>query len=259
MTGERLDRILFSLDRKQYGRIREEAGNFRAQYGNFLLRDDIFSIIKNFARKNHKALELFRFPVGDEKLRAFSVVRENVVFCVINTALSLEKQLFAAAYELFFMRRFIEGKPSAFPQKGSIYLEGYEDLQAQAFAGLILAPSPEIVDRMVLYDMDRTQLRLRDIVQLADCFGLSYTAMTLRLHECGILDKNRAVSFLEREQEARQYMEDSGLCSRWTSVTGEISFGELPVMLRENENSGDVSGVWKCRERLGEITAALKK
>ena len=30
-------------------------------------------------------------------------------------------------------------------------------------------------------------------------------------------------------------------------------------MLRENEDSGDADGVWKCRERLEEIVSALRK
>lgn len=259
MADDRLDRILFSNDRKQYSRLKEEARSFRAQYGSIPLRDDIFSIIKNFARKNHRALELFRFPIRDERLRAFSVVRENVVFCVINTALPLEKQIFAAAYELFFIRGFIEGKPSLLPENGSIYLEGCEDPPAQTFAGLVLAPDPEIADRMDLYDMNRSQMRIRDIVQLADCFGMSYAAMTLRLYECGILEKSRAGSLMERELEARQYMKDSGVGRRWMTPTKEVCFDELLVMLRENEDAGDISAVWKCQERLEEIAASLRK
>ena len=259
MAEDRLDGMMFRQDRKQYGRIREEARSFRAQCGGLPLRDDIFSVIKNFAEKNHKALELFRFPIRDERLRAFSVVREGVVFCVINTALPLETQIFAAAYELFFIRRFIEGRLPSFSDNGSIYLKGCGDQQAQTFAALVLALDSEIADRMELYDMDRAQMRVRDIVRLADCFGLSYTAMTLRLYEGGFLEKNRAGSFLEREWEARQYMEDSGVCRRWTVRTEEVCFGELPVMLRENEDSGDADGAWKCRERLEEIVSALRK
>lgn len=59
---------------------RGETGQNFVQYGQEAVRkfpaaDDIFSVIRNFARKNHKALELFRFPVRDESLRAFSIVR----------------------------------------------------------------------------------------------------------------------------------------------------------------------------------------
>ncbi len=259
MAEDRLDRILFSNDRKQYARVKEAARSFRAQYGSHLLRDDIFSIMKIFAGKNHRALELFRFPIGDESLRAFSVVREQVVFCVINTALPLERQIFAAAYELFFIRGFICGRQSELPGNGSLYLEGQEDALAQAFAGFILAPDAEIADRMELYGIDRAQMRVRDIVQLADCFGISYAAMTLRLYECGILEKSRAGSFLNRELEAGQYRKDSGVGMRWMVPTNEVCFGGLLVMLKENENHGAGPSVWRCRERLEEIAASLRK
>lgn len=249
------DESLYTQDRERFCRVREEALDFRARYGGQMLREDVFSAMKNLARKNVKALELLFFPIRDKRLGAFSVVRKEEVFCAVNTELSLGEQIFSAAYELFFISRYIEGRDRSLLENGSMLLSGQEDLEALAFAGLVLAPDSEIVSRMELYDMERSRLGLAEVVQLTDCFGLPYEAMTERLYECGFFDRNRARIFLDRRNEAKQYMRDSGVGRRWLLKTREVCFGTLVALLKTREDEES----WKLKERLEELKAFLRQ
>ena len=89
-----------------------------------------------------------------------------------------------------------------------------------------------------------------------DCFGIPYDAMALRLYECEIIEAKRAAALLSRRIEAEQYSFDTGIAKRRLQNTrDEISFGELPALLKQNEEQGTLPGevIWQDRIRMEEI------
>lgn len=242
MTGW-LDNILYETDKAAYQRVRTDARSFRAQYAPEVPREEIFRVMQNFVRRSGYALEILRYPIRDLSLKAFALVRDGQFFCTVNTCIPLNEQLFAAACELYPIYCCLTRKNGEFLKNGSLYTSASASFEAErAFAAMVLAREAELIDRMELYGIDRQYIGLRDVVRLMDCFGLPYRAMVLRLYECGMLERNRAGIFLERERDAEQFIEDSGLARRWMMDTGNyIDFGSLPALMKENRDRGNIS------------------
>ena len=55
-----------------------------------IIKDNIFAVIQNYARKKEIALELLRFPIHDDELWALTFLKQDTIFVCVNTALPLE-------------------------------------------------------------------------------------------------------------------------------------------------------------------------
>lgn len=251
-----MEDILYGRDPAAYRKITEQARKFTAQYARRLLREEIFGVMINYAEKNGKSLEILRYPVKDVRLCSFTVLENGRIFCVINSRIPLGEQLFSAGHELYRICAYIEQNSRELLERPSLCIKGGEkDREADAFAAAVLAPAPEVMEEIGFYGISPKKLGVRDVVRLMECFGLPYRATALRLGECGILSRTAASALLDRENEALQFIKDSGTAARWLSGTESfISFGTLPVVLRENE-----AGSWEKRMRLEEIKGKLRE
>ena len=143
------DSILYKKDSKRFKQIREIAGGFSSYYiGQNIIQDDIFTVIENYARTKEMPLEWLRFPIRDPELCACTFIRSGRIFVMMNSGIPMSKQIFAAAHELYHIRCFLEEDNPELIKRGSILnsttLEGgtteAEEMEANAFAGLLLAP-----------------------------------------------------------------------------------------------------------------------
>ena len=68
-----LENSLFVSQNKKFDEIQSIIRQFTAEYvGNSIIKDNIFAVINNYARKKEISLELLRFPIQDDELWALT-------------------------------------------------------------------------------------------------------------------------------------------------------------------------------------------
>lgn len=265
-----LENSLYVKDRAKYDVIRKRANAFNSNYaGSNIIQDDIFHIIENYVSQQGMQMELFRFPFGDDDFCACTFIREGRVFVVINSAMPLAKQIFAAAHELYHLYNYFEDYDPAYQQRGSILDSAtvdedtteLEDMEANAFAGLVLAPSRLVQEQMDIYHIRRAHMGTREVLMLMEIFAIPYKAMILRLCEEKLIEEDDVRRFfLIPEKDVQDQINLTGRARRWLRRTkDEISFGSL------NENMDrvfrleavDHDRFRQDKDRIGEIINAI--
>src|SRR5699024_464413 len=100
--GDIFEESLFSKQPKQFDRVNAQAKSFGVNYcGTTIIRDSIFGVAANYARKRELSLEILRYPFQDEELWAFTFVKKGTLFLCVNSELAICKQIFAVAHELY--------------------------------------------------------------------------------------------------------------------------------------------------------------
>lgn len=190
--GDILNESLFSKQPKQFDKINALAKSFAANYcGSTIIRDSIFGIVSNFARKRELQVEVFRYPFNDEELWAFTFVKKGTLFLSVNSELALCKQIFAVAHELYHIHCYAEdidpdtiAGGSLLDSKTADDMAGtQEDLEANAFAGLLLMSDSILDEQFKLYDISGETITVEDVLTLMELFALPYKAVVLRLAE----------------------------------------------------------------------------
>ena len=63
-----LEDSLFVSQNRKFDEIQSIVRQFSAEYvGNSVIKDNIFAVIQNYARKKEIALELLRYPIHDDE------------------------------------------------------------------------------------------------------------------------------------------------------------------------------------------------
>ena len=190
--GDIFEDSLFRKQPKQFDKINARAKSFTANYcGTTIIRDSIFGIITNYARKRELPVEILRYPFKDEKLWAFTFVKKGTVFLCVNSGLAICKQIFAAAHELYHIHCYAEDIDPETIVSGSLLDSKtvgdmaipQEDLEANAFAGLLLMPDGLLDEQIKLYGIAGEKASVDDVLTLMDLFALPYKAVVLRLAE----------------------------------------------------------------------------
>ena len=107
--GNVFEESLFSKQPKQFKKIDSQAKAFAANYcGSTIIRDSIFGIVANYARKRELSLEILRYPFMDDELWAFTFVKKGTLFLCVNSELAMCRQIFAVAHELYHIHCYAE-------------------------------------------------------------------------------------------------------------------------------------------------------
>ena len=134
-----LEDSLFVSQTKKFDEIQSIVRQFSAEYvGNSIIKDNIFAVIQNYARKKEIALELLRYPIHDDELWALTFLKQDTIFVCVNTALPLCKQFFAAAHELYHIYCYVENADQSYIKNGSMSANSIAD---QLNSEGVLAPS----------------------------------------------------------------------------------------------------------------------
>ncbi len=244
--GNVLDNSLFIQRPEKFHELSGAVELFNIKYnGSNIVQDDIFSILKNYARTKGISLELLRFPVKDEDFCALTCVRKEKIFVYINSWIPLSNQIFAAAHELYHIWCFVEEKDASVLRKGSLLnasdmdedVKNNEDREANAFAGMLLVPSKVLFEQMKIYGISREKQNLEDIIQLMAIFSVPYKAILLRLYEEGYMRLEQVNEFLKIEKEVLKkkisYVVEA---DRWQNRTPEIiQLGSLKQLMDQNQ------------------------
>lgn len=247
--NEVIENSLFKKNPIRFQELRKYVKEFNASYnGSNIIQDDIFSVARNYVAKNDKHLELLRLPIKDDDFCAFTCVRNGELFTVLNSALPLCKQNFAAGHELYHIWRYISDQDDSLPHSGSLLTAEdmdettatQEDMEANAFSALLLVPVAALNEQIDVYGLDRKNLGLDAVVRLMDIFAVPFKAMVLRLFEEGFLDKHATIMLLQQgtSENLSRSMQHQNIALRWQKRTTDIiDMGFLPVLLQQNQEA----------------------
>lgn len=257
-----LENCLFLQDKNRFAILRTEASDFRNKYiGDTIVRDSIFDIIQNYAKSNNHEIKILKFPIDDSELWAFTCIHAGIIFVTINTALPLNKQIFATAHELYHIYRYIDEKQNKYTEKGSILTETVfneeqisdEDREANAFAALILAPKEQIIKQSQLSGKKFTESDFNDLVHFMNDFAMPYKAMVIKLFECDRYTDKEADSLLSTESNSILEMADIQDCgTQWLKSTYENNLDSIQKLIALNYKSNNIT-----TERMNEDSAFL--
>lgn len=267
-----LDNSLFIRDRKKYKKINECVISFNALYNkNNIIQDDIFNVLENYVARHDLPFDLLRYPVEDDELCACTFIRQGHMFVMVNSALPLSKQIFAAAHELYHIYCYLEENDSALLESGSILesdviddeAEALEDMEANAFAALLLAPRERIEEQTDVYNLSFKNISIQMVLKIMDIFSIPYKAAVLRLFEEEKIDMKTARKLLqEDEAEISRQMELTGKAARWQEIPNNlIRFGSLSERMYELEQWEAVreERLESDKARLNEIVKKLRR
>ena len=219
------DGILYKRNIRRFEQIKTVAAGFSDQYiGQNIIQDDIFTIIENYARTKEKPLEWLRFPIEDKELCACTFLRGGRIFVMLNSALPMAKQIFAAAHELYHIRCYLEENDQELATSGSI-LESKtidtgtseeEEMQANAFAGLLLVPVDDLEQQIRIYHISKECMTIDGVLTLMEIFAVPYKAMVLRLLEESFITEEQAAELINIPADTvKERMRITGKAKRW--------------------------------------------
>lgn len=250
---------LYKKQKKQFEIISERSRAFGVNYcGNTIIRDSIFEIVSNYARKRELALEILRYPFKDDELWAFTFVKKGTVFLCVNSELPMCKQIFATAHELYHIHCYAEDINTSTITNGSLLdsktfdetAASQEDLEANAFAGLLLMPDTSLTEQFKIFGISRENIDVEGVLILMDLFALPYKAVVLRLIESGMIAEGKARKLLQVDPDRiSERIELTGKAERWQqhtrrllrygSLLDNLAFNSEYELLRESREESD--------------------
>lgn len=246
--GNIFEESLFSKQPKQFDKINFQAKSFAANYcGTTIIRDSVFRIATNYARKRELPVEILRYPFKDEELWAFTFVKKGTLFLCVNSELAICKQIFAVGHELYHIHCYAENIDPDTIASGSLLdsktaddmAMSQEDLEANAFAGLLLMPDSMLDEQIKIYGIIGEKISVDDVVTLMELFALPYKAVVLRLTENHNITPAKAQELLKVDASfVSKRIMLTGKALGWQQNSKELSyFGSLLDDIEYNKDN----------------------
>lgn len=266
--GDVLEESLFSKQPEQFEKVKSQAKSFAANYcGATIIRDSIFGIVRNYARKRDLTLETLRYPIRDDELWAFTFVKKGTIFFCVNSALEMCKQIFAVAHELYHIHCYAEDINPDTITTGSLLdsktadetAVSQEDLEANAFAGLLLMPDNILDEQIKIYGIDNDNLSVDDVLVLMELFALPYKAIVLRLVENQNITHSKAKEMLAVDSsvvserclltgKAQGWQQKNMELTVFGSLLDDMEYNKEHELLTDSRRLSDVEYIKKIRK-----------
>lgn len=266
--GDILKESLFGKQPKQFDKIDAQAKSFLANYcGSTIIRDSIFGIVANYARKRELPVEVLRYPFKDKELWAFTFVKNRTLFLSVNAELEMCKQIFAVAHELYHIHCYAEDIDPGTIARGSLLdsktaddmAVSQEDMEANAFAGLLLMPDSILDEQLKLYGITGGAINVDDVLTLMELFALPYKAVVLRLVENHNITEAKARELLGTDAafvierikltgKALVWQQDSKDLSFFGSLLDDMKYNEENDLLTDSREESDREYLEKIRK-----------
>lgn len=266
--GDILAESLYKKQNKRFEKINEQSKSFAVNYcGNVIIRDSIFGIVSNYARKKELSLEVLRYPFKDDELWAFTFIKRGTIFLCVNSDLSMCKQIFATAHELYHIHCYAEDINASTITNGSLLdsktvddvAATQEDLEANAFAGLLLMPDSSLAEQYKIFGISREKMAVDDVLVLMDLFALPYKAVVLRLVESGEIteekgqellnaDTNIISTRIELTGRSQQWQQNSNGLFHYGSLLQNLTFNSENELLTDSREKSDKAFLEKIQK-----------
>lgn len=198
-----------------------------------VIKEDVFKILE----MNCKTLY---YPINDDDICGFVYkLKENKIAC-INSSIPMEKQVFAAAHELYhILYSDIDNgeliNSEVLDEKIPVNKISREDLKANKFAAEFLVPEEVFRNELSIRNIKKDTIGLRGIVELMDVFLVPYKTLVRRLYEIDHISLAKCNEFLNEEDREEDkgvmlWQKRLGLCKRNNERTKEIKFDKLVDM-----------------------------
>jgi Zn-dependent peptidase ImmA (M78 family) len=207
-------------------KVLAKTGSFRKT--GRILREEIFSILEDEAT-------LLKYPIQDDELCAFVCKKQEHLFVYINTHIPLEKQIFAAAHELYHIWYDQEQLNEPQPLNINTIENNTEDigeLKANLFAAMLLVPKDILSNQLESLHTSKERLSVNDIVKLMAIFFVPYKTIVRRLYEIQYISEKqmtKLLDILDRDPNSGVLLQRKILQMNDTSQnrTGETAFEGL--------------------------------
>jgi len=146
---------------------------------NDVIGAQIFSILEKDAR-------VLYYPLEDHQVWGFSEIIKGKSFVCINTSLPYDKQVFAAAHELYHLWFGHSGEIMISKNTLEPDSEEKTERMANRFAAEFLVNDELLFQEMRLFKIDKGNFHVKEIVKLANHFVVPYHTMVRRFFETGI-------------------------------------------------------------------------
>ena len=181
--GKKLDRSILEL-------IKSQAHQKHVEYNK--LNDVIGSQIFNILELNSRVLY---YPLEDDDVWGFADKIKEQSFVCISTSIPYDKQVFAAAHELYHLW-FNRGQElilsSALEEEDNINSQIDDtELRANRFAAEFLVEENLLCQEMKTYGIKRDNIGIKEILKLATLFLVPYKTMVRRLYEINIFKQSQ--------------------------------------------------------------------
>ncbi|SNS68639.1 protein of unknown function [Anaerovirgula multivorans] len=110
----------------------------------------------------------------------------------INTAIAYNKQVFAAAHELYHLWFENDGEiilKTDVEETDSADSISESELKANRFAAEFLINEELLLQEMRTYGVDKNKIGIKDILKLSNLFAVPYKTMVKRLYESKLIGK----------------------------------------------------------------------
>lgn len=197
---------------------------------NRIIKDDIFKLLE----MNCKTLY---YPIEDDDICGFVYkFRENKI-CYINSYIPLEKQVFAAAHELYHVLYSDIGSgelvnSEVLDEKLPINQINREDLKANRFGAEFLVPEEVFRNELNIRNIKKDSIELREVIELMDIFLVPYKTLVRRLYEIDYINLEKCNNLLGKEDRKEDigvmlWQKRLGLCKRNNERTKELKLDKL--------------------------------
>jgi len=182
--------ICQDLERKALGKL----GSLYK--GSRILKDEVFNILADESI-------FIQYPIEDDEICGFVCCKQGHVFSFINSYIPYEKQLFAAAHELYHIwyDEDILTKGEFLRDNTIDPITGEElderEIKANKFAAIFLVPQNVLLDELNYMSINvAKQIELGQVVKLMDKFGVPYKTMVRRLYETRHISRDQCIEWL---------------------------------------------------------------
>ena len=166
---------------------------------------------------------------------------------------------------------YFEENDSVLLQSGSILesevldddAKEIEDIEANAFAALLLAPKERIEEQTDVYNLSYKNISLPVVLRIMDIFAIPYKAAVLRLFEEDKINIKTAEKLLQVDDtEIHRQIQLTGKAERWQEIPRNlIRFGSLSEQMYNVQQLEAVRDerIESDKARLDEIIKRLSK
>lgn len=165
---------------------------------NDIIGDQVFKLLEQNCR-------VLYYPLEDDDVWGFIERVRGQLFACINTSIPYEKQIFAAAHELYHIwydkKNAQEIIISANLEENGTGQIDINEQKANRFAAEFLAETKLLNQEMARYGIIRNKIAIKEVLQLCDIFTIPYKTMARRLYEINAVDNKTLVNLLAVTEE----------------------------------------------------------